>query len=56
MKSYIINKAEEISHKSMAKDHKHGAVCIVGGKIITTGFNRPAKPHSFKFGKKGYYL
>ena len=37
MQQKFINKALEISEKSMAKDHKHGAVCVVGGKIISTG-------------------
>ena len=53
MKSHMVNMAEQISYKSMAKDHKHGAICVVGGKVISTGFNRPTKPYNFKVGKKG---
>jgi|TARA_B110000259_G_C14034389_1_gene408495 deoxycytidylate deaminase len=52
MQQKFINKALEISEKSMAKDHKHGAVCVVGGKIISTGFNYHADPHQIKVREK----
>tara|TARA_Y100000389_G_C17447946_1_gene512799 strand:+ start:2163 stop:2321 length:159 start_codon:yes stop_codon:yes gene_type:complete len=49
----MITTAEEISYKSLARDHKHGAVCVIGGKIVSTGFNRPTKPYNLKVDKKG---
>ena len=43
-----INAALDFAEKSMAPDHKHGAVCAIGGKIVCGGFNYPTEPHCFK--------
>ena len=56
MQNYIINIALEKSQKSMARDHKHGAVCVIGGRIASTGFNYPTEAHSIKVREKGDYL
>jgi deoxycytidylate deaminase len=56
MQSYMINTAEQLSNKSMARDHKHGAICVIGGKVVSTGFNRPTDPHNFKVDRKGCNL
>ena len=34
--------------KSIARTHRHGAVCIIGGKIVCGGFNIPTNPHQIK--------
>jgi len=43
-----VEKAHDYAGKSMARDFKHGAVCIVGGKVVSGGFNYPAEPHQIK--------
>ena len=43
-----IDKALTLASKSMSRDHKHGAVCIIGGKTVCGGFNYPTDPHFFK--------
>ena len=56
MQTYMINLALEQTHKSLARDHKHGAICVIGGKIVSTGFNRPSDPYQIKVREKGSYL
>jgi deoxycytidylate deaminase len=41
------------SEKSLARDHKHGAVCVMGGRIVSVGHNCPSEPHFIKIDKKG---
>jgi hypothetical protein len=43
-----IHEAMKYADKSPAKNHKHGAVCVIGGKIISGGWNFPEDPHWFK--------
>ena len=51
MQQYI-NKAIEESKKSMARDHRHGAVCVIGGKIVSCGHNYVDDPHQIKGSKE----
>ena len=47
MYQYVDN-ALQYANKSTSLTHKHGAICIIGGKIICGGFNYPTTPHYFK--------
>jgi deoxycytidylate deaminase len=42
--------------KSMAYDHKHGAVCIYGNRIISSGYNHPENPHWIKVSEKVFQV
>jgi len=44
--------AEKYMEKSTARDFKHGAVCIKGGKVISGGCNAISIPHMIRFGSK----
>jgi deoxycytidylate deaminase len=37
--------------KSDARDYKHGAVCVVGGKVVSAGYNYSCRPHLIKVPK-----
>lgn len=43
--------ALKYAQKSDARDYKHGAVCVVGGKVVSTGFNYSCRPHVLKVPK-----
>lgn len=43
-----VNVAMKYAQKSMSRDHKHGAVCVVGGKVVSAGYNFPNDPHIIK--------
>lgn len=43
-----VNSALKYADKSQAVTNKHGAVCVVGGRVVSGGYNQPAAPHSFK--------
>jgi hypothetical protein len=47
MQKYI-NKAIDESQKSMARNHKHGSICVIGGKIVSCGHNYCTDPHQIK--------
>jgi hypothetical protein len=47
-----INTALVFAGKSMARDHKHGAVCVIGGKAVCGGFNYPTGPYYLKAGEE----
>lgn len=51
-----INTALNVSRKSDLATHKHGAVCVIGGKIVSTGFNSSTVPYCFKGPRHDYYL
>ena len=34
--------------KSNHEKFKHGAVCILGGKIISTGYNKVSEPYELR--------
>jgi deoxycytidylate deaminase len=34
-----LNVALDNAEKSFAKYHKHGAVCILGGRVVSVGYN-----------------
>ena len=44
MNSYI-NHALKYAEMSTAKDFKHGAVCVIGGKVVSGGCNYLTRPH-----------
>jgi deoxycytidylate deaminase len=43
-----VQEALEYADKSLSKKHQHGAVCVVGGKIVSGGCNSPEDPHLIK--------
>ena len=45
-----------LAEKSMAKDHKHGAVCIIGGRIASIGYNTSSYPHCIKVQERPCYI
>ena len=47
-----INTALMFAEKSMSNDHKHGAVCVIGGKAVCGGFNYPTGPYHVKAGEE----
>lgn len=55
MNKYI-NHALELTEKSMVRNHQHGAVCVIGGKIISCGININSCCHVIKIGNNKYKL
>jgi deoxycytidylate deaminase len=43
--------ALQYARRSDARDYKHGAVCVVGGKVASVGFNYSCRPHVIKVPK-----
>ena len=48
IKMQYVNSALKYADKSQAVTNKHCAVCVVGGRVVSGGYNQPAAPHSFK--------
>lgn len=55
MNKYI-NQALELTEKSMVRNHQHGAICVIGGKIISCGININSCCHVIKIGNNKYKL
>ena len=34
--------------KSISPNHKHGACCVLNGRVISAGYNYPDDPHHIK--------
>lgn len=49
-----IHVALNYADKSIVKTHKHGAVCLIGGKVVSGGCNKPDEPHWIKCGNKKF--
>ena len=54
MQKYV-TKALNIAEKSMASSHKHGAICIVGNRVVSFGYNYPTDPHCIRCCEKGRF-
>ena len=50
------DKALSYASKSLAKDHRHGAVCVMGNKVICGGYNYPTDPHLIKVCQKVFQV
>lgn len=44
--------AEKYMNKSMCRDYKHGAVCVLGGRVVCGGWNKPSDPYMIKVSEK----
>ena len=44
----FVNVALKCTEKSEAGKHKHGAVCVMGGKVVSSGYNHHSRPHLIK--------
>jgi len=41
--------------KSLSRYHKHGAVCVVSGRVVSTGCNYPSGPHLIKVREEVFF-
>lgn len=48
--AFYVDKALECAEKSTARDFKHGAVCVVNGRILSYGINCTQNPHMIRCG------
>ncbi len=44
-KMQYAKEAIKYADKSMCRDYKHGAVCVIGGRIASSGTNVSSEPH-----------
>ena len=51
-----IDIALNVLNKSDLQMHSHGAVCVIGGKVASTGFNSSTVPFCFKDTRKDDFL
>lgn len=40
-----------LAEMSTVKNHQHGAICVIGGKIVSEGYNINTHPHLIKVGE-----
>lgn len=51
-----VEKALMFADMSCVKNHQHGAICVIGGKIVSGGCNVNTCPHVIKIGYDAYKL
>ena len=44
----FLNILTDQAEKSDCSTFSHGAVCIIGGKVVSYGFNTKSQSHAFK--------
>lgn len=43
-----VDAALKYARKSMSHHYRHGAVCVVGGRVVSGGYNYVTSPHCVK--------
>lgn len=49
-----LSELNQLLESSNIINHQHAAICVLGGKIISYGYNISTNPHLIKVGKNKY--